>query len=196
MTCFRLSCLVAALLTLTAPAQAFDVAPVPYWIPNGPFGFGGSTTLSGADDQTTFTGTVDQDGFRKGLSVRSYSYPVNAFTSGFAMTNGFALNGFTGLGSAGLASDGAQYGYSFRGIGDTAVTLIGGVTSLRVTPDVFTSIVTPGFDNGRTLATGIQAGIEFKPTSNLSLSLSATMVQPSQNLDTDLRSQLISGARR
>lgn len=183
--CFAIFLSLAGMTPFSA-AHA-QVAPVPYWI--APLGFSSGTTLGTDNEQVTFYGTTDDDGFRKGFSFRSYSYPVNAFASGFA------LSGFNMIGSAGLASSGAQYGYSFKGVGDMPVTLFGGVSNLRTTPDVFTSLMTPGFDSGRTLATSVQAGVEFKPTSNLSLSLSANVVQAAPTQATDLRSQLIQGYR-
>lgn len=168
----------AAVLSFAASAAQAQVAPIRYWIPGGPFGFGGDTT-------TQYWGSApDEDGFRKGFSFSSYSLPANSFNVPFS------AGAFT-VGS-GLSSDGAQYGYSFKSIGDTPVTLFGGVSSLRTTPDVFTSLVTPGFERSSTLATSINAGVEFKPTSNISLSLSAGFVQPSATLDTDIRSQLLS----
>jgi opacity protein-like surface antigen len=51
------------------------------------------------------------------------------------------------------------------------------------------ALVTPGFERSSTLATSINAGIEFKPTSNLTLSLSGSFVQSSPSLDTDMHSQ-------
>lgn len=169
-----------AVLYLAAPAAQAQVAPIRYWIPGGPFGFGGDTT-------TQYWGsTPDEDGFRKGFSFSSYSIPVNSFANGLA-SGGFAASAFAGV--SGLSSEGAQYAYSFKSLGDTPVTFFGGVSSLRTTPDVFTSLVTPGLERSSTLATSINAGIEFKPTSNLSLSLSAGYVQPSATLDTDMRSQ-------
>lgn len=166
----------AAVLYLMAPAAQAQVAPIRYWIPGGPFGFGGDTT-------TQYWGsTPDEDGFRKGFSFSSYNIPINSFTAGFG------ASAFTG--GSGLSSEGAQYAYSFKSIGDTPVTFFGGVSSLRTTPDVFTSLVTPGFERSSTLATSINAGVEFKPTSNISLSLSAGYVQPSATFDTGIRSQL------
>jgi hypothetical protein len=158
---------------LPAHAQA---APIPY-LGAGAFGFSGDVT-------THFEGPADEDGFRKGFSFRSYSAPASSFGSGFG------LGAFGG--TAGLATDGAQYAYNFKGIGDTPVAMFGSVNSLRTTPDVFTALVTPGFERSSTLATSVNAGIEFKPASNISLSLSAGFVQPSATTDTDLRSQLIS----
>lgn len=165
----------AAVLSLAVSAAQAQVAPIRYWFPGGPFGFGGDTT-------TQYWGSApDEDGFRKGFSFSSYSLPANSFTVPFS------AGVFTG--GSGLSSDGAQYGYSFKGLGDTPVTLFGGVSSLRTTPDVFTSIVTPGLQQSDTLATSVNAGVEFKPTSNLTLSLSGSFVQSSPTLDTDLRAQ-------
>lgn len=166
----------AAVLYLTAPAAQAQVAPIRYWIPGGPFGLGGETA-------TQYWGSApDDSGFRKGFSFSSYSIPVNSFTGGFG--------GMAFTGGSGLSSDGAQYAYSFKSLGDTPVTFFGGVSSLRTTPDVFTTLVTPGLERSSTLATSINAGVEFKPTSNISLSLSAGYVQPSATLDTDMHSQL------
>lgn len=165
----------AAVLSLAASAAQAQVAPIQYWIPGGPFGLGGDVT-------TQYWGSApDEDGFRKGFSFSSYSIPANSFNLPFS------AGAFTA--GSGLSSDGAQYGYSFKGIGDTPVTLFGGVSSLRTTPDVFTSIVTPGLQPSSTLATSVNAGIEFKPTSNVTLSLSGSFVQSSPALDTDLRAQ-------
>jgi hypothetical protein len=173
---------VAALMLPVSPVRA-QVAPFQYAIPGGAVGFGGNA-------ETQYFGEApDEDGFRKGFSFRSSSTPVSAFGSGFALGGA----GAPGLNLTGLTADGAQYGYSFKGVGDTPVTLFGSVNTLRSNPDVFTSLVTPGFATSNTLATSVQAGVEFKPTSNLSLSLSAGFTQPSAPVDTDLRSQLLSG---
>jgi len=175
-----------AALVLSASAVSAQVAPFQYLIPGGSFGFGGSA-------ETQYWGKApDEDGFRKGFSFRSFSTPVSAFGSGLA----FGGVGARGLNFSGLTADGAQYGYSFKGLGDTPVTLFGGVSTLRSNPDVFTSLVTPDFARSNTLATSVQAGVEFKPTSNVSLSLSAGYVQPSAPDSTDLRSQLLSGQQQ
>ncbi len=168
----------AAVLTLATSAAQAQVAPIRYWIPGGPFGLGGDTTTQYWDN------APDEDGFRKGFSFSSYSIPANSFNVPFS-AGAFTV-------ASGLSSDGAQYGYSFKGIGDTPVTLFGGVSSLRTTPDVFTSIVTPGLQPSGTLATSVNAGVEFKPTSNVTLSLSGSFVQSNPTLDTDIRSQLLS----
>lgn len=178
--------LAVAALVLPASAVRAQVAPLPYLVPGGVFGFGGSA-------QTYYSSEPDEDGFRKGFSFRNFSAPVSAFSSSGLAWGGIGASGFN---LSGLTADGAQYGYSFKGLGNTPVTLFGGVSTLRSNPDVFTSLVTPGFASSNTLATSVQAGVEFKPTSNLSLSFSAGVVQPSAPADTDLRSQLLSGQQQ
>jgi opacity protein-like surface antigen len=179
----------AAALLLSSTAAQAQVAPVPYYLSGGPFGFGGTV------ETQSWGSAPDENGFRKGFAVTSFEIPLNSFASSLAPNNPWSNIGAFG-GSSSLAVNGAQYGYSFKGLGDTPVTLFGSVSSLRTTPDVFNSLITPGFDNGRSLATSVSAGIEFKPTSNISLSLSAGVTQPSaENVDTDLRSQMLRGAR-
>lgn len=175
-----------AALVLPASAVRAQVAPFQYAIPGGSFGFGGSA-------ETQYWGEApDEDGFRKGFAFRSFSTPVGAFGSGLAW-GGVGASGFN---FSGLTANGAHYGYSFMGLGDMPVTLFGGVNTLRSNPDVFTSLITPDFASSNTLATSVQAGVEFKPTSNISLSLSAGYVQPSASVSTDLRSQLLSGQQQ
>ena len=172
-----------AVCLLLAPAAHAQVAPVPYLDAAGAFGF------ADIGDVQDWRSAPDEDGFRKGFTLRSFSAPVSSFSGTLGGVSQFSLSGLT--------SNGAQYGYSFKGVGDVPVTLFGGVTTLRPSTDVFTSLVNPGYERSNALSTAVNAGIEFKPASNISLSLSGTFVQPSAiTTDTDLRSQLISGARR
>lgn len=165
---------VTAFLPSAAPAQ---VAPFPYWIPDAPFSAGPSGADAGAWIPA-FGSSSSDDGNARGFAFRSYSLPVNSF-SGSLAGNSFSAFGT----SSSLVSDGAQYGYRFKGIGDVPVTLFGGINTLRATPDVFTTLTRPGFTSDRTLATSVQAGIEFKPTSNVSVSFSAGYLQPSSMIE-------------
>jgi hypothetical protein len=174
-----------AALAMLAPASHAQVAPVPY-LNAGSFG------LDGNADTQYWGEAPDADGFRKGFAFRGFSTPVSAFGSGLSW-GPIAASPFS---FSGLTSEGGQYSYSFKGAGEIPVTLFGGVTTLRTNPDVFTSLVTPGFARNNTLATGFNAGVEFKPAPNLSLSFSAGYVQPAAPVATDLRSQLLSGAGR
>jgi hypothetical protein len=200
MSRFAASCSLAVAATiwcLAAQAAEAQVAPIRYWIPGGPFGFGGGATQSWSalswGDVPSFTAEDNsgEDGPPTGFVARSYSYPVNAFGAGL---------GWGGLGGAGafgnfgaLASEGAQYGYSFKGVGGLPVTMFGGVDTLKYQPDVFTSLTSPGFASSNTAATAVHAGIEIRPTSNLSLSLSAGYTQSGGAVDSDIRSNLLPG---
>lgn len=184
----------AVMLCAGARMAQAQVAPVRYWIPGGPFGFGGGLSQSWQplswSDVPGFTTAADENGERTGFAFRSYSAPVSSFAS--------ALN-FGGIGGAGafgnfstLASEGAQYGYSFKGVGGLPVTLFGGVDTLTYKPDVFGQVT--GFSSaGGTAATAVNAGIEIRPTSNLSLSFSAGYTQRSGLVDSDIRSSLLPG---
>lgn len=192
MVCFAIQAIMSA-----ADAQ---VAPVRYWVPGGPFGFGGGATdnlSAGWSDVPGFAGlsSVDEDGVRTGFVARSYSAPVNAFSSGL----GYGALGWGGLGGPGgfgnfatLTSEGSQYGYSLKG-GSGLVTLFGGVDQLKYQPDVFTSLTSPGFTSSNTAATVVHGGVEFRPSSNVSLSFSAGYAQPSGLVDSDIRSSLLPG---
>ncbi len=179
--------LIGATLLGASAAQA-QVAPLQYWIPGGPFGFGSGAPDSDASGWSAVPGFAAGESGR-GIVFRSFETPVSPFASGLSWS-GLGAFGNTGA----LNAQGAQYGYAFRGVGDMPVTLFGGVSSLRSAPDTFSNLVTPGVDSGETLATSFNAGIEFRPTSNISLSLSGSFVQPSAgNFDSDIRSPLLPG---
>ncbi|ABD06170.1 conserved hypothetical protein [Rhodopseudomonas palustris HaA2] len=196
----RTLALAAIVLGLGSGAAHAQAGPVRYWIPGGPFGFGGGVTESwgtaGWSDVPGFAAlsSVDEDGFRTGFVARSYSAPVNAFASGLGW------RGFGGVGGAGafgnfgaLALDSSQYGYNFKSVGGLPVTLFGGVDQLKYQPDVFSALTSPGFSSSTNAATAVHAGVEIRPTSNLSLSFSAGYVQPGGAVDSDIRSNLLPG---
>ncbi|WP_022722482.1 hypothetical protein [Rhodopseudomonas sp. B29] len=181
------------------------MAPLRYWVPGGPFGFGGGAAenwSAGWSDVPGFAAlsSVDEDGIRTGFVARSYSAPVNAFSSGLGYGGlGYGALGWGGLGGPGgfgnfatLTSEGSQYGYSFKG-GGGLVTLFGGVDQLKYQPDVFSSLTSPGFTSGNTAATVVHGGVEFKPSSNVSLSFSAGYAQGAGPVDSDIRSSLLPG---
>lgn len=184
----------AAMLFAGASAQA-QVAPIRYWVPGGPFGFGGGATESWQalswSDVPGFTAETDENGeVRSGFVARSYSARSHRWPAAGWNSPGGA-GAFGNFGS--LATEGSQYGYRFKGVGDMPVTLFGGVDSLKYRPDVFTSLTSPGFASSNTAATTVNAGIEIKPTSNVSLSFSAGYTQYNGTTDSDIRSNLLPG---
>jgi hypothetical protein len=170
----------------TAHAQA---GPVPYWIPNWPLGFGGTVDRSPVTDGN-FPGF---DG--SGASQTRYNFPNGWFlgsTSSSMSMNGFSrLGAFSNFGS--LSSEGAQFGYNFK---NAPVSIYAGFDTLKYNtgaggpfaPFDSTSGTLPGGYTAR-------AGVEFRPASNLSLSVGVGITQQSSGLiDSDINSPLLPGA--
>ena len=89
-----------------------------------------------------------------------------------------------------LYSEGVQFGYNFS---NAPVTFYAGFNTLKYNPG-FGSVFAP-FDSTPVAAGyGVNAGIEFKPTSNFSLSLGAGVVQRSGRIDSDTTSSSQFGA--
>ncbi|WP_280707829.1 hypothetical protein [Bradyrhizobium sp. BR13661] len=170
----RSCCLVTlfAVLCLSgAPAHA-QVAPVQYWIPGGAFGYGGSTE--------SYSNGYD---FRPGFFVGS-------------QRGNLGLSGFTQSGPASnfsaLTYDSTQFGYNMKTAGGSPVTFFAGFDTLKYGNGIgssvapLTSAAGPGY--------GAFGGVEFKPTSNLSLSFSAGFTQRnSGRMDSDIKSDMLPG---
>src|SRR3954453_14436574 len=188
---FRLtpSCGLAVFLALLclgeAPAHA-QAAPLQYWIPGGPFGVGGVAGQS-ADSYGIFPSFNGGD-----ASGRSNS---NGFFVGSQHGNlnwsGLSQAGLTGNFSA-LSYDSTQFGYNTKTAGGMPVTFFAGFNSQKYGDGIGSSLapLTSGAGPGY----GAFAGIEFKPTSNLSLSFGAGFTQQdSGRMDSDLRSNMLPG---
>jgi hypothetical protein len=184
------SCSLAVFLALLclgeAPAHA-QGAPLQYWIPGGPFGFGGVAGQS-ADSYGIFPSFNGGD-----ASGRSDS--ANGFFVGSQHGNldwsGLSRAGLSGNFSA-LSYDSTQFGYNTKTAGGMPVTFFAGFDTLKYGGGIgsslapLTSSASPGY--------GAFAGVEFKPTSNLSLSFGAGFTQQdSGRMDSDLRSNMLPG---
>lgn len=158
-----------------------------YWIPGGPFGFGGSSGQS-ADAYGNFPS------FKAGDADGSYS-----FRPGFFVGSEHGSLGFGGLSQSAAAGnfsalsyDGTQFGYNTKTAGGMPVTFFAGFDTLKYGNGIgsslapLTSSASPGY--------GAFAGVEFKPTSNLSLSFGAGFTQQdSSRMDSDIRSNMLPG---
>jgi hypothetical protein len=70
--------------------------------------------------------------------------------------------------------------------------VFGGVDSLKFGPDAFNAITSLNPGAGATAASGFHAGVEIRPTSNLSVSFSAGYTQPQSGIaDGDISSSLL-----
>ena len=165
--------LVAALCLGGRPADA-QSAPVRYWTP-GWLGFGGNLNAGqGANTDGNFSGFGGSDS--GGFSSARHNFP-----NGWFVGNERGAMGLSGLNQAGafgsLYSEGVQFGYNFKNAVGMPVTVYAGFDTLKYN----TGIGNPfsPFDSTSGTASGYSAnvGIEFQPTSNLSLSLGVGYAQ-------------------
>lgn len=165
---------VACLGPRAANAQA---SPLSYWTPGWPLGFGG--TDADATTWGNFPSFTARD-------ARGFSYQRFDLGNGWFMGNSSGTTSFGGIGQSaafgGLGSittQGTQFGYNFKNNG-LPVTVFGGFDTLKYNN---TGIGNPftQFDSPNNAASGYSAnvGVEFKPTSNLSLSVGASFTQGS-----------------
>jgi opacity protein-like surface antigen len=170
----------------TAYAQA---APMTYWTP-GWLGFGGN--LNAGQDANTHGGFASFDGGGAGGFPSRYNFSNGWFVGSErgSLGSGLGLSGINRAGAFGsLQTEGVQFGYTFK---NTAVSVYGGLDTLKYNPGIggavspfdSTSSSVPGY--------GVRGGVEFKPTSNLSLSLGVGYTQQSGRLDTDTPSPSLS----
>lgn len=184
-----LSCALAALAVLCLggePVHA-QVAPLRYWIPGGPFGLGGSAGQS-SDSYGNFASFNAGDADWRASSA-------NGFFVGSQRGN-LGLSGFSQAGAIGnfsaLSYDSTQFGYNMKTAGGMPVTFFAGFDTLKFGNGIgsslapLTSSAAPGY--------GGFAGVEFKPTSNLSLSFGAGFIQQQSGLmDSDINSSMLPG---
>ncbi|ULK96262.1 hypothetical protein [Bradyrhizobium sp. I71] len=184
-----LSCALAALAVLCLggePVHA-QVAPLRYWIPGGPFGLGGGAGQS-SDSYGNFASFNAGDADWRTSSA-------NGFFVGSQRGN-LGLSGFSQVGAIGnfsaLSYDSTQFGYNMKTPGGMPVTFFAGFDTLKFGNGIgsslapLTSSAAPGY--------GGFAGVEFKPTSNLSLSFGAGFIQQQSGLvDSDINSSMLPG---
>lgn len=172
---------VVTVLCLSGTAARAQSEPVRYWIPFGPFGFGGDTAeITGMETYGDVPEVNFENTNRKGFVFRSYSAPVSALTSGFGWNSLGGVTAFSSLDS--LSYERTQVGYNFKSAGNMPVTVFGGVDTLKYNPDAFSAITSFSPSTGTAAAYSVHAGVEVRPTSNLSLSLSAGFTQQQTGL--------------
>jgi opacity protein-like surface antigen len=162
---------VLCLDTRTAHAQA---APVSYWIPSWPIGFGGDLTDGAGSNTYANFPSFDRSGARGGgFSQMRYHFPNGWFVGAEGGAMGLSMNGIRqdgAFGTASLYSEGVQFGYNFQTVGNLPITVYAGFNSLKYNAGIGGPFAS--FDSTSALpGYSVNAGVEFQPTSNLSLSL-------------------------
>jgi opacity protein-like surface antigen len=172
----------------TAHAQS---APLSYWTPGWPLGFGGHP--AGGEDTNTYANFPGFDG----TSANTRFNFGNGWFVGSARSDlGTGLRmGLSGIGQAGalgsFQTDGVQFGYNLK---NAPVTFYAGFDTLKYNPGLGGVVAPFNSTSSSVGGYGINAGVEFRPTSNLSLQLGVGFAQQSNSVDTDTRTPALSNA--
>jgi len=188
-----LAILLAALCLGGRMAHA-QAAPLTYWTPGWPIGLGGTATGQGADTYGNFPGFSYSDA-GGGFSTARYNFSNGWFVGAERSMMGFGMSGIATGGAFGnLHYEGAQFGYNFQ---NAPVTVFGGFGNLKYDSGLGTALSAPFSNPTSSAAAGYSThvGVEFRPTSNLSLSFGAGFTQQGSGLvDSDIHSDLPPGA--
>ena len=178
----------------TAHAQA---APVPYWTPGWPAGFGGDpSTGEGSNSYGNFPSFDGSDSRRGGFSNMRYNFPNGWFVGSESRGIGLSMNGISQMGAFGnrsLSYDGVQFGYNFKNSG-LPVTVYAGFDTLKYNTGIGSPFSPFDSQSGTLPGYSAHAGIEIQPVSNLSLSLGLGITQQPGRIDSDINSLALPGA--
>lgn len=167
----------------TADAQT---APLNYWIPGWPMGFSGAAGES-ADGYGNFP-SFDFRDLGNGSAYARYNFPNGFFVGSqrdSMMLSGFGQSALGGFGS--LYSEGVQFGYNLKNGGGPPVSFFAGVNTLKYDTGLGSPFAPFDSRSGTLPVSSAYAGVEFQPTSNLSLSLGVGVVQTGR-IDSEINS--------
>jgi opacity protein-like surface antigen len=172
----------AAALCLGGRIAHAQVSPVGYWIPSWPFGFSGNPTV-GLGTYGNFPSFDGGDIRGGGFSYMRYNFPNGWFVGSEGGGMGLSMNGISQVGAFGNTSlyyQGAQFGYNFQ---NAPLTVYAGFDTLKYNTGLGNPFAPFDSVSGTLPGYSVHAGVEFKPTSNLSLSLGVGFTQQSGNIN-------------
>lgn len=178
--------LALAVLSLGGRMADAQTAPLQYWVPGWPVDSAGPQGLDSYGNFPSFDGSGTKDGFFS----RRYSFS-NSWSS-LGGGPGLNLQGISPYAASfgGLTTEGSQFGYTFK----SGVSLYGGFDTLKVDRG---NGAFAAFDASSAALPVYRAnaGIEFQPAPNVSLSLGFSYTQQqSDRIDSDINSPLVPGA--
>ena len=177
----------------TAHAQA---APVTYWIPSWPVGFGGNPTAGQNSNTYGNFPSFDGSDARGGFSYMRYNFPNGWFVGSEGGGVGLSMNGINQNGAFGNISlyyQGVQFGYKFQN-GGLPLTVYAGFDTLSYNAGIGGPFAPFDTASGTLPGYSAHAGVEFQPTPNVSLSLGFGYTQQSGRIDSDINSPSLPGA--
>jgi hypothetical protein len=175
----------------TAHAQA---APVSYWIPGWPLGFGGNSAGQSSNTYGNFP-SFDFSDARGGFSNMRYNFSNGWFVGSEGGGMGLGMNGINqgGAFASSLSYQGVQVGYNFQNVAGSPLRVFAGFDTLKYNTGLGSSL--GAFDTVSTTLPvyNVHAGIEFQPASNLSLSLGVGFTQQTGRIDSGINSTMAPG---
>ena len=181
-----------ALAVLGFDARAAHAQAVADWTSGWSSAFGGS--LAADQSSSPYSAFSGFDGSASGSFSSRYNFSSGWFVGSERGGLGLGLNGLS-QGAAfsntqSFSYEGVQFGYNFT---SAPVTVYAGFDTLKYNPGVGGLLA--NFDSSSSTLPGYSAhaGVEFRPTSNLSLSLGVGFAQTGR-IDSDINSGLLPGA--
>jgi opacity protein-like surface antigen len=160
----------------TAHAQ---VAPVPYWIPGGLVGFGGNPSVGPSSN--IFGSLPSFDGSGGGVSNTQYNFSNGWFLGSEAGGVGLGMNGINQVGAfsnfPSISYQGVQVGYDFKSSGSLPIKVYAGFDTLNYNTGIGNPFASFNSTSNMQSGYSARAGVEFRPTSNLSLSVGVGFTQ-------------------
>lgn len=196
----RRSGLVGALAALCLSGQATraQAAPVQYWIPGWPVGFSGDfASGQGSNTYRDFPAFDGSDSEGDGFSLTRYRFPDGWFFGSERTDMGFGLEGigqsaaFGNFGS--IYTEGVNFGYSFKNASGVPFTISAGIDNLKYDTGIGNPFAPFGTSSSTLPFYGAHAGVEVRPTPNVSLSLGVGYVREPESIDR-INSSLLPGA--
>jgi len=188
-----------AALCLGGRAAHAQAAPVTYWTPGWPVGFGGNLTVDqGSNSYGNFPSFDGSDAQGGGFSSMRYNFPNGWFVGGEGGGIGLSMNGINQVGAFGntfsLYYQGVQFGYNFKNAGGLPLTVYAGFDTLKYNTGVGGPFAPFDSTSGTLPGYSAHAGVEFQPAPNVSLSLGFGYTQQSGRIDSDINSLSLPGA--
>jgi opacity protein-like surface antigen len=180
--------LVLAALCLGGRTAYAQAAPVTYWIPSWPVGFGGNLT-AGQNSNTygNFPSFDGSDARGGGFSYTRYNFPIGGMGLSMSGINQDAAFGNT----RSPYYEGVQFGYTFQ---NAPLTVYAGFDTLKYNTGIGGPFAPFDTVSGTLPGYSAHAGVEFQPTPNVSLSLGFGYTQQSGRIDSDINSLSLLGA--
>jgi opacity protein-like surface antigen len=188
--------LVLAALCLGGRTAHGQAAPVTYWLPGWPIGFGGDPAVDpGSNTYGNFPSFDGSDARGGGFSYMR-NLPNGWFVGGEGGGMGLSMNGINPNGAFGrsLYYQGVQFGYNFKNAGELPFTVYAGFDTLKYNSGIGGPFAPFETTSGTLPGYRAHAGVEFQPAPNVSLSLGFGYTQQSGRIDSDINSPSLPGA--